>query len=409
MSAKSRRQHSSPLPPPRLLCLLLVAVNACLAPVVPAQEKLSTNQIRQIRALGAISLAKESLPGLSIAVARDGQVWTATFGSADLELNVPVDSHSMFRTASITKWMTATAALRLVDDGKLDLDTPIQQYCPQYPAKQWTITSRELLTQLSGIRHYHGANGEPRDTTAQRDALDSLVKREQSTQYTRYTEVIPALDAFKGDPLIYQPGTHFLYSSLGYRVMGCVLEGAAHMPYRALMRSLVFMPAGMSTITEDDVQIIVPHRVSGYAWDEKKHLIRAPFRDVSENLPGGGHLATPEDLVRFAMAFVSGALVQSKSRDLMVERPKLIDGSYVPDAPPYFGMGNGLYYGMGVFVGKSASGEQLLMHTGRDPGASTELLLAPQRKIAVAVMSNVSQWDGTDALAKKILEVVSGE
>jgi len=64
---------------------------------------------------------------------------------------------------------------------------------------------------------------------------------------------------------------------------------------------------------------------------------------------------------------------------------------------------------MGVFVGKSASGEQLLMHTGRDPGASTELLLAPQRKIAVAVMSNVSQWDGTDALAKKILEVVSGE
>ena len=380
-----------------------------LAPTARAQKKLSSQQISQIRGLSAATLTKEGLPGLSIAVAKGGQVWSAGFGSADLEKNVPVDSHTLFRTASISKWMTATAAMRLVEDGKLRLDAPIQQYCPQYPTKQWTITSRELMNQLSGIRHYHGANGEPRDTAAQRDALGALIKREQSTQYTRYTEVLPTLDAFKDDPLVFQPGTHFLYSSLGYRVLGCVLEGAAHIPYRSLMRSLVFTPAGMSTITEDDSQIITPHRVAGYAWDSNKRLIRAPFRDVSENLPGGGHLATPEDLVRFAVAFNSGKLVQSKSRDLMVQRPKLIDGSDVPDAPPYFGMGTGLYYGMGMFVGKSSSGERLLMHTGRDPGASTELLLAPDSGIAVAVMSNVSQWDGTDTLAKKILEIVRKE
>ena len=315
----------------------------------------------------------------------------------------------MFRTASISKWMTATAAMRLAEDGKLDIDAPIQRYCPQYPQKQWTVTSRELMTQLSGIRHYYGANGEPRDTPAQRDALDALVKREQHTQYTRYTEVVPTLDAFKDDPLVYQPGTHFLYSSLGYRVLGCVLEGAAQMPYRTLMRNLIFTPSGMSTITEDDSQIITPHRAAGYAWDSNKHLIRAPFRDVSENLPGGGHLATPEDLVRFATAFNSGRLVQLKTRDLMVQRPKLIDGSAAPYAPPYFGMGTGLYYGMGMFVGKSAWSERLLMHTGRDPGASTELLLAPRSGIAIVVMSNVSQWDGTDELAKKILEIVRKE
>lgn len=390
---------------PRHRILFLTAACA-LASLANAQTNLSPQQIQQIREFSGATLSKDGLPGLSIAVARGNQVWTAAFGSADLEQNVPVDSHSLFRTASITKWMTATAAMRLVDEGKLNLDAPIQQYCPQYPAKQWSITSRELLTQLSGIRHYHGANGEPRDTAAQRDALDALIKREQSTQYTRYTEVVPTLDAFKDDALIYQPGTHFLYSSLGYRVMGCVLEGAAHMPYRALMRSLIFTPAGMSTITEDDAQTITPHRVAGYAWDANKHLIRAPFRDVSENLPGGGHLATPEDLVRFAIAFNSGKLVQPKTRDLIIDRPRLIDGSPAPDAPNYFGMGSGLYYGMGIFVGKSSSGERLLMHTGRDPGASTELLLAPDSGIAVAVMSNVSQWDGTDDLAKKILAIV---
>jgi serine beta-lactamase-like protein LACTB len=390
----------------RVMLVLVLAANCIVASPTQAQDEISPQQIQEIRELGATTLSKEGLPGLSVAVARRDHIWSVGFGSADLEQSVAVDSHSMFRTASISKWMTATAAMRLVDEGKLDLDAPIQQYCPQYPAKQWTITSRELLTQLSGIRHYHGANGEPRNTPAQREALDGLVKREQSTQYTRYTEVIPTLDSFKDDPLVYPPGTHFLYSSLGYRVMGCVLEGVAQMPYRRLMRSLIFTPAGMSTITEDDSQIIVPHRVAGYAWDSNKRVIRAPFRDVSENLPGGGHLATAEDLVRFAAAFNSGKLVQSKSREEMVQRPKLIDGRDAPDAPPYFGMGTGLYYGMGMFVGKSASGERLLMHTGRDPGASTELLLVPETGIVVAVMSNVSQWDGTDALAQKILEIL---
>lgn len=380
-----------------------------LASCAHGQDRLSPGQVREIRELGATTLSRDGLPGLSVAVARGDRIWSAGFGSANLEQGVPVDSRSLFRTASVSKWMTATAAMRLFEDGKLNLDAPIQQYCPQYPAKQWTITSRDLLTQLSGIRHYHGANGEPRDTAAERSALSELIQREQSTQYTRYTEVVPTLDTFKGDPLVFQPDTHFLYSSLGYRVLGCVLEGAAHMPYRTLMRLLVFTPAGMPTITEDDSEAIIQHRVAGYAWDAQKHLVRAPFRDVSANLPAGGHLATAEDLVHFAIAFNTGKLVHAGTRERMVQRPKLLDGSDVPDAPPYFGIGTGLYYGMGMFVGKSPWGEQLLLHTGRDPGASTELLLATQSGIAVAVMSNVSQWDGTDGLAKKILEIVRKE
>jgi CubicO group peptidase (beta-lactamase class C family) len=371
-----------------------------------AADKLSAQQSKEIRELSMTVLTKDGLPGLSIAVAKGDQVWSIGFGSADLERGVPVDSRSLFRTASISKWFTATAAMRLVEEGKLDLDAPIQQYCPQYPQKQWTITSRELLSHLSGIRHYHGANGEPRNTEAERKALDELIQREESTQYTRYTDIVSTLDGFKNDPLLFQPGTRFLYSSLGYRVLGCVLEGAAHTPFRALMRKLVFVPAGMRTITEDDAQSIIPHRVAGYARGPDKQLINAPFRDVSANLPAGGHLATPEDLVRFAMAFNQGKLVHAKTRNLMIQRPKLLNGAHVPDAPPYFGMGHGLYYGMGIFVGKTTWGEPLLMHTGRDPGASTELLLAPDSKIAVAVMANMSQWNGGDDLAKRVLEIV---
>jgi CubicO group peptidase (beta-lactamase class C family) len=378
---------------------------------MPAQaaDRLSPQQVQEIKDLAAATLTQERLPGLSVAVAVGDRVWSIGVGKADLEQNVPVDSRSLFRTASISKWLTATAAMRLVEDGKLDLDVPIQRYCPQFPEKQWPITARELLSHLSGIRHYYGANGEPRETEQQRKALDERIKHEESTRYTRYTEIAPTLDSFKDDPLLFQPGTRFLYTSPGYRVLACVMEGAAHTPYRALMRSLVFAPAGMSGITDDDSQRIIPHRVAGYAQDTDKTLMRAPFRDMSENLPAGGHLATAEDLVRFASAFNDGKLVQVKTRDLMMERPKLISGADVPDAPPYFGMGSGLYYGMGMFVGSSSSGERLLMHTGRDPGASTELLLAPKSRIAVAVMTNMSGWNGTDSLAKRILKIAHKE
>jgi CubicO group peptidase (beta-lactamase class C family) len=390
------------------ISLILIACTSLCSATASAQAtgKLSPQQVKEIKDLTAATLTQERLPGLSVAVAVGDQVWSTGVGKADLEQNVPVDSRSLFRTASISKWLTATAAMRLVEEGKLDLDAPIQRYCPQFPEKQWPITARELLSHLSGIRHYYGANGEPRETEQQRTALDERIKREESTRYTRYTEIVPTLASFKDDPLFFQPGTRFLYTSPGYRVLGCVMEGAAHAPYRALMRRLIFTPAGMSGITEDDSQLIIPHRVAGYAQDTDKTLIRAPFRDMSENLPAGGHLATAEDLVRFASAFNDGRLVQPSTRDLMMARPKLLSGADVPDAPPYFGMGTGLYYGMGMFVGSSSWGERLLMHTGRDPGASTELLLAPKSRIAVAVMANMSGWNGTDSLAKKILEIV---
>ncbi|MGH8185593.1 MAG: serine hydrolase domain-containing protein [Steroidobacteraceae bacterium] len=384
---------------------LLLAVLLCIAVSVGrAAEDLSPRQIEEIQSLGRAVLAKDALPGLSIGVAKGGRTWSFGFGSADLENDVPVDARSMFRTASILKWMTATAALRLVEAGKLNLDAQVQDYCPQYPKKQWPITVRHLLIHQSGIRHYHGANGEPRETEEQRRALDRLIQSEQSRQHTRYTDVIAPLDAFKDDALIFRPGARFHYTSAGYRLLGCVLEGAAKVPYRTLMRELVFNPAGMATITEDDARTIVKHRVAGYS-KESGLLVRAQFRDVSENLPAGGHLATVRDLVRFAAAFNSDKLVQPATRAAMLERPRLSDGSSAPFAPPYFGVGRETYYGMGVFVG-SMNGEQLVMHSGGQAGTSTELLLAPQSDVAVAVMTNVNGWRDTHAVATEVLKLV---
>src|ERR1700694_484620 len=111
--------------------------------------------------------------------------------------------------------MTATAAMQLVEQRKLDLDADVQQYCPAFPRKEQRITPRQLLSHLSGIRHYGGAPG--RGGAAVHDALAP----------------------FKNDPLLFPPGTKFLYSTYGYDVLGCVIEGAARVPFLRYMKEHV--------------------------------------------------------------------------------------------------------------------------------------------------------------------------
>src|SRR5579862_462940 len=170
----------------RLIAVMLVA--SFLSASVAAQKLgLTARQVQEISDLTITTLDKNHLPGIAISVAKDGRTWSAGFGKADLEQDVSVTAQSVFRTASIAKWFTAAATMKLVENGKLDLDAPIQKYCPQFPTKPWPITTRELLTHTSGIRDYYGDNGEKPATEADRKALEQLISHEESTQYTRYT------------------------------------------------------------------------------------------------------------------------------------------------------------------------------------------------------------------------------
>jgi CubicO group peptidase (beta-lactamase class C family) len=365
-----------------------------------AQAGLSPQQIQEISQVASSALETNRLPGLSVAVWKDGRLWSAAFGKADLEQNVPATTQSLFRTASVAKWFTATAALRLVEQGRLDLDVPIQKYCPQFPEKPWPVTSRQLLSHMSGVRHNYGDNGEKHDTEAERRVLDELIERERATQYTRYTDVIKPLDTFKNDPLVFQPGTRVLYSSLGYRVLGCVLEGAAQTPYRKLMRDLVFEPAGMKTITEDDALTLIPNRVAGYSKAPDNTIVRAAFRDVSENLPAGGWLSNAEDLVRFVIAFESGRLVKPATREQMLAHPALIDGT---SAPNPFGDVR-YYYGLGIMVGP-ADAHPAWFHTGGQSGASALLFWFPESRVAVAMLTNRDGAAIRESLARKVGEI----
>lgn len=389
----------------RICCHTLAAALLAGLLGLPAEAAgLSARQIEEISGVASDAVQTSHLPGLQVAVAKDGRIWSAGFGKADLEQDVPATAQNLFRTASLGKWFTATAAMRLYEQGKLDLDAPIQRYCPQFPEKPWPVTARELLSHMAGVRHNYGQNGEKPVTDAEKAALAALIQRERSTQYTRYTDVIAPLDTFKDDPLLFQPGTHVRYSSLGYRVLGCVLQGAAQTPFPKLMRDLVFAPAGMTSIVEDDALAVIPGRVAGYSKGPNAGFQRAEFRDVSENLPAGGYLATASDLARFAVAFQAGRLVKPATRALMLAHPKLADGT---PAPNPFGT-PGYYYGMGIMVDPGEK-QPAWFHTGGQAGASTLLFYFPRTGIAVALMTNIDGSAVREGLARKIETIAAGD
>src|SRR5277367_4417364 len=354
-----------------VLLLLLVLVTANLHAQTLSKEKQS-----QISQSVSDFMAATSVPGVSVAVVLNGQpAWSAGFGMSDLENFVPATAATLFRLASVSKPITATAILQLYERGKLDLDAEVQKYCPAFPKKEWPITTRELLGHLGGIRHYRpdGHGDIPSDSAR------------------HFTSMEESLSIFENDPLVAQPGTKFQYSTYGYTVLGCVLEGASAQKYVDYVRENIFRPAGMEHTQPDDFFAIIPHRTRWYHKDSQGAVQNAGVLDSSYKIPGVGWLSSAEDLARYETAILADTLLKRSTRDLMWTPGKTADGKQLEHA---LGWGLETQHGL-LTVG----------HTGGQQGTSTCIMLAPERRAGIVVLANI-EGVGTYDLAAKILAIV---
>ena len=285
-----------------LLASLLVANGAAAQTGTLAAEK-------QARIENAISkfMTESHTPGVSAAVVQDGElVWSAGFGMADLENSVPATSNTLYRLGSISKPLTATAAMALWERGRLDLDSPVQKHCPAFPQKPWPVTTRQLLANLGGIRSYNVP-----------EQPYSVSQSDPEVGNTRHFDngIEGGLKFFANDPLVAQPGTHFNYSTHGYTVAGCAIEGASSQKYADAVREAVLNPAGMLQTRPDERFAIVPFRTRFYSKDQSGAVINAEFLDASYKVPGGGWLSSAPDMARFEAAIMNNRLLKSATRD----------------------------------------------------------------------------------------------
>lgn len=356
---------------------LLLSLVAAIAGNAPAAE-IPRPKIEAVERLVKAFMAQDGVPGLSIAIVVDGELkWSNGYGMADLENSVPAKASTAYRCASIGKTMTATAAMQLVEQGKLDLNTDIRDYCPSFPHKPWRITPWNLLTHTSGIRHYGG----PRD-------------EEEQSSTVHYHSVADALRPFKDDPLSFEPGTKYQYSTYGYDTLGCVIEGAAKTPFLTYMRSHIWEPAGMLATRDDDPSAVVPNRAAKYTRASGGELHNAPMVDVSNRLPAGGYLTTVVDMAKFAEALLGNRLLSAESFRRMTTPTKLPDGTSVP-----YGMGWGVEL-------EDWHGDRWLFHGGSSPGASGILVMMPSHCFAAVILTNLDELPGRSELAEDIARVV---
>jgi serine beta-lactamase-like protein LACTB, mitochondrial len=342
-------------------------------------DKLLPEKRTQLEVATARFMARNNLPGISIAVVENGEFeWSKGFGRADLENFVPASSQTLYRLASISKPITATAAMLLYERGKLDLDAPVQKYCPAFPEKDWSITTRQLLGHLGGIRHYRS---------------HSIYDPEIISTKHFDDPISAGLNFFKDDPLVAKPGAKFSYSTHGYTLVGCVIEGASGEKYVDFVRENVFQPAGMTHTRVDDRLAIVPDRSCFYSKDKSEIVVNAEPIDVSFKIPADGWLSSAEDMATFEVAMLNDRVVSGATRKLMWTRQKTADRKETP-------------YGLGWEVDPGPP--PTISHGGGEWGTSTFIIMAPEQRAGVVVLVNLNGDDLASDLAPELMKIVLG-
>ncbi len=318
-------------------------------------------------------MATQRLPGVTVGFSQGEVEWVKGYGYADLENRVPATARSSYRLASVTKPMTAVAILQLVEQGKVDLDAPVQTYVQYFPVKAFPVTVRQLLGHLGGIDAYR----------------DSKVEQ----HFKEHKDTRQSIAVFEQFDLIAEPGTRFRYTSYGYNLLGAVIEGASGESYGGYMRRHVWGALGMDATVLDDPDAVIAHRVRGYrlAGNEWKN---SEFVDISSRFSAGGTRASVPDMLAFGKGVHAGKILSAASVAAMVQ-------------PMATRAGRLTNYGMGWEV-LPTGGRYAIAHSGQQPETVTYLYSFPSRKLTIAVAANLERVN-PEAFVQRLFEVVTGE
>jgi len=340
-----------------------------------------TGAVEQAREIVRMSLSEKNLPGLSVAVGVAGEiVWAEGFGFANVEKSFPVTPDDRFPIGTAATVFTSAAMGLLLEDGRMRLDDDIQTYVPGFPQKQWPVTIRQLMGHVGGAKTEDWDNG-------------VLI-------YQHCERPSDALNLFAQEPLQFQPGTQYAYSTYGWILLSGAVETAADKPFQAFLRDKVFLPLGMLNTVKESGRDPIPDEVTFYVprflANPRYGLNPLPLHkfDYSCHAGSSGFVSTPSDLVRFGMAINGGKLLRRDTVHTLQTSQRTASGMET-------------HYGLGWDLHPVTLAGKEVRTAGHDGefwgGPVASLLTFPDRGIAVAVMSNIAFAD-TYSIAVKIAE-----
>lgn len=326
-------------------------------------------------------MKKSGLTGASIAILKDNKVdQLIHYGYADSENNEPVTDATMFQIASVSKTITATAVMQLVENGTIELDDDINDYLPfrvihpKYP--DTPITFRMLLSHTSGIDN----NWEVYETlyTTNSGGGDSPISLEEFMRQF----LLPDGKWYDGEKnfTAKEPGTEFAYSNIGYGLLGYLVEVITKTPFPDYSQTHIFDPIGMTSTKwlhqdlEDNAQLATLYESKG------KPIVPYSF----PTYPDGGLKTTVSDFAAFVLAVMNsghgenGAVLSQSTIDLMLE-PQSNGGKQA--------LGWSYSVPEEIYLKGAVTG-QVVGHGGSDPGIFTIVLFNPDNKSGVIVFLN---------------------
>jgi CubicO group peptidase (beta-lactamase class C family) len=313
-------------------------------------------------------MQKQKIPGVSLAVVRDGRlVYAKGYGFANVEHQVPVKPETIFQSGSVGKQFTAMAVMMLVEEGKIGLDDKINKYFADAPAEWKDITVRNLLTHTSGMTDY------PQNFDFRADYTeDDLYKK------------------IKTVPLAFQPGEKWAYSNLGYVMLGILINRVTGKFYGDFLKERVFNPLGMTTARVISEADIVPNRAAGYILVKGELKNQAWVSPTLNTTADGALYLSALDMAKWEAALNEGKLLQKTGYEQMWTPVKLNGGKTYP-------------YGFGWALG-NANGKQIIEHGGAWQGFKAFITRYPEEKLSVIVFANLGAAN-EKRIARGVLEI----
>ncbi len=280
----------------------------------------------------------------SVLIAEKGKIiYKKGFGWANMEWNIPNQTDTKFRLASISKQFTAMLIMQFVQQGKLKLNVPISNYLPDYPKPNGSIiTIHQLLTHTSGTPNY--------------TSFPNFIKNNSRNPYT------PAefLNYFADSTLRFKPGEKFSYSNSGYFLLGILLEKVSGKSYEQVLHENILEPLGMNNTGYEHYNTVLKNRASAY---EKlgTSYINANYLDMSILYAAGALYSTVEDLYLWDQALYTNKLLQKENMELLFAK-------HVPVQKRYYGYG---WFIDEMGIGNTKERVQTISHSGEINGFNT--------------------------------------
>ena len=297
-------------------------------------------------------MQRQNIPGLTLAVVKEGKIIKAKgYGLANVELNVPATTETVYKIGSVSKPIIAMGIMSLIEEGKIGLDDKVSKYLENTPETWKDITLRNLLSHTSGIvREAPGFN--PDKVQADADVIK-----------TAYSE-----------PLHFVAGEKYEYCNVGYFSLAEIIRKVTGKPWGEFLAERIFSPFGMNTTRTTNFSEIIPNRANAYLFQNGKLSNAEVYLALR---PSGAFLSTVLDLAKLEAALDSTNFLKSETRKLMW-------------TPFKFNNGTDSVYGLGWSI-DMVKGKKRIHHGGSLNGFKSEFARFVDDRITVIILTNLNE------------------